>query len=160
MKPSVYIETSVVSYLTGRISNNLIVAARQQITQEWWENSLRYFNPFVSPLSLEEASRGDPNAARLRLEKIANLPVLKLNPEIEKLSDFYFSALTIPEKARADTVHLAIASWYEIDFLVTWNCSHLANGFIIRQLKNLNADRGLISPEICTPEELMEVFDV
>lgn len=158
MKPSVYIETSVVSYHTAKLSKNLIVAAHQQITQEWWEKSLPYFSPFISPVVLEEASRGDQEAARLRLSQLEDFPVLKIIPEIEKLSTKYYESLRIPEKAKADTFHLALATWYQIDFLVTWNCSHIANGFIIQQLKKINLDLGFQTPEVCTPEELMEVF--
>jgi hypothetical protein len=159
MKPSVYIETSVSSYLTAKFSKNLVIAAHQQITQEWWENSFQYFAPYISPVVFEEASKGDKEAAKLRLERIKNIPVLKINPGIEKLSGKYLSSLRIPEKAIADTYHLAIASWYKIDFLVTWNCAHLANGFVIRQLKMINSELGVITPEICTPEVLMEVFN-
>ena len=159
MKPTAYIETTVISYLTARVSNDLIVAAHQQITQEWWEKSLKYFSPFVSPIVLDEASKGDQEVAKLRLEKVKNFPVLKITPEIKILAEKYFFSLSIPEKAKADTYHLAIASWHKIDFLVTWNCSHLANGFIIRELKRINSDLEIKSPEICTPEELMEVFN-
>ncbi|MGE5341983.1 MAG: type II toxin-antitoxin system VapC family toxin [Candidatus Omnitrophota bacterium] len=149
----------MISYLTARLSKDIVIAAHQQITQEWWEKSLQYFKPYISPIVLEEASSGDEGAAQLRLEKIKNFPILKIIPEIQKLSEKYFSTLRIPEKAKADTYHLAIASWYRIDFLITWNCSHLANGFVIRQLKKINSDLGMPTPEICTPEELMEVFN-
>jgi Rad3-related DNA helicase len=159
MKPSIYIETTVVSYLTARLSKDLIVAAHQQITHEWWENSLKHFSPYISPVVLDEASKGDKEAAQLRLEKIKNFTILKINNDINQIAETYYSSLPIPEKARADTYHLAIASWYNIDFLVTWNCSHLANGFIIRELKKINLDLGVKTPEICTPEELMEVFN-
>lgn len=159
MKPSAYIETSVISYLTGRMSSNLIVAAHQQITQEWWDNSLRYFSPFISVIVLDEASKGDKKAAALRLAKISHFPLLKINPDIEKQAEKYYRSLRIPEKARADAYHLAIASHYKVDFLVTWNCSHLANGFVIKQLKNINSELGIRSPVICTPEELMEGFN-
>lgn len=159
MKPSIYIETSVISYLTGRLSSNLIVAAHQQLTQEWWENSLLHFDPFVSPVTIDEISQGDPEAARKRLGMIGNFPLLKITPDIQRLADTYFSSLRIPEKARADTYHLAVATVYKIDFLVTWNCKHLANGFVIRQLKNVNRELGTRSPVICTPEELMEGYN-
>jgi len=159
MKSSIYIESSVISYFTARLSKNLIVAAHQQITQEWWDNSLQYFNPFVSPVVIDEISKGDKEAARLRLGKIKNLPLLKVTSDIKKLSENYFSSLQIPQKAEADAYHLAIACWYKIDFLVTWNCTHLANGFIIKQLENINLELGVKTPVICTPEELMEVYN-
>jgi len=90
---------------------------------------------------------------------VKNFAILKINNDINQLAETYYSSLPIPEKAKADTYHLAIASWYNIDFLVTWNCSHLANGFIIRELKKINLGLGVKTPEICTPEELMEVFN-
>jgi len=158
MKPTIYIESSVISYLTARLSNNLIIAAHQQMTQEWWENSLQYFDAYISPVVVDEISRGDEEAAKLRLDRIKNFPVLKITPDIEKLAENYFSSLQIPEKAKADTYHLAISCLYEMDFLVTWNCSHLANGFIIKQLEKINSNLGVKNPLICTPEELMEVF--
>jgi predicted nucleic acid-binding protein len=159
MKPSIYIETSVISYLTAKLSKDLIVAAHQQVTHEWWENSLKHFSPYISPVVLDEVSKGDKEAAQLRLGKIKEFIILKINDDIKQLSETYYSSLPIPEKAKADTYHLAIASWYNIDFLVTWNCSHLANGFIIRELKKINFNLGVNTPGICTPEELMEVFN-
>jgi hypothetical protein len=158
MKPSIYIETTVISYLTARLSKDLIVAAHQQITQEWWEVSLKYFSPYISPIVFDEISKGDIEAARLRLEKIKDFPLLRVNQDIMQLSETYYSSLPIPEKAKADTYHLAIAAWHNIDFLVTWNCSHLANGFIIKDVKDINSKLGLKTPGICTPEELMEVY--
>jgi predicted nucleic acid-binding protein len=159
VKFSTYIETSVISYLTARLSKDLVIAAHQQITHEWWDRSLQKFNPYISPVVIEEISRGDEGAAVLRLERVKDIPILKINPDIERLSEKYFSHLRIPNKAKADTYHLAIACWHKIDFLVTWNCTHLANGFIIKQLEKINLELGVKSPIICTPEELMEVYN-
>ncbi|MCP4155853.1 MAG: type II toxin-antitoxin system VapC family toxin [bacterium] len=157
MKYSLYIETSVVSYLTGRLSRNLIVAAHQQLTRDWWDNSLPHFQPFISPVVLDEASKGDKEAAALRLDMLKTFPILEITPGIAKLADAYYSSLQIPQKAKADTYHMAIATWHNVDFLVTWNCKHIANGLIIKKLKELNLQLGTKSPVICTPEELMEV---
>jgi predicted nucleic acid-binding protein len=122
VKLTVYIETSVISYLTAKPSRDLIVAAHQQITNDWWENALPNYDAFISPIVLEEVSRGDADAVQSRLEKVANFPVLEVLPEVRNLADAYFSALDIPEKARADAYHLAIVSWHGIDFVVSWNC--------------------------------------
>ncbi|MBI5193036.1 MAG: type II toxin-antitoxin system VapC family toxin [Nitrospirae bacterium] len=156
MKPTVYIETSVISYLTAKPSRDLIVAAHQQITNEWWENALPKYDAFISPIVLEEISRGDADAARSRLEKVSTFPVLEVLPEVQAIADTYFSALTIPEKARADAYHLATASWHGIDFLVSWNCTHIVNGHIKMLIEEINAKQGIRTPIICTPEELME----
>ena len=157
MQSSIYIETSVIGYLTSKPSRDLIVAAHQQITSDWWENALRHYNAYISSIVLEEISRGDINMAQLRLEKVSSFPVLEVLPEVRNLADAYFSTLDIPEKARADSYHLAIASWHGIDFLVSWNCTHIVNGRIKMLIEEINARQGIRTPIICTPEELMEV---
>jgi len=130
MKPTVYIETSVISYLTAKPSRDLIIAAHQQITNDWWENALSNYEAFISPIVLEEISRGDANAIQARLEKVSIFPVLEILPEVRNLADTYFAAFAIPDKARADTYHLAVAAWHGMDFLVSWNCTHIVNGRI------------------------------
>lgn len=157
MKPGVYIETSVVSYLTSRPSRDLIIAAHQQITRDWWETALPKFDPYISPIVIEEASRGDSNAAQLRLEKISSFPVLEVLPEVKNLAETYFLETKIPEKARADSYHLAFAAWHGIDYVISWNCTHIVNGRIIMVLEDINIRYGIRTPIICTPEELMEV---
>lgn len=157
MKSTVYIETSVISYLTAKPSRDLIVAAHQQITNDWWENALPNYAAFISPIVLEEISRGNADAVQSRLEKVATFPVLEVLPEVRNLADAYFSTLDIPEKARADTYHLAITSWHGMDFLVSWNCTHIVNGRIKMLIEEINAKQGIRTPIICTPEELMEV---
>ena len=156
MKPTVYIETSVISYFTAKPSRDLIVAAHQQITNDWWENALPKYEVFISPIVLEEISRGDANAVQARLEKASTFPLLEVLPEVRSIADTYFSALAIPEKARADAYHLAVASWHGIDFIVSWNCTHIVNGRIKMLIEEINARQGIRTPIICTPEELME----
>ena len=157
MKPTVYIETSVISYLTSKPSRDLIIAAHQQITLDWWETSLPNYEAFISPIVLEEISRGDSAAAQSRLDKISTFPVLEIIAEVKQLADSYFSKLKIPEKARADTYHLALTARHGLDYLVSWNCSHIVNGRIRKVLNEINAIEDIRSPIICTPEELMEV---
>ena len=156
MKSTVYIETSVISYLSAKPSRDLIVAAHQQITIDWWETALPHYDAFVSPVVLDEISRGDINAVQARLEKVSAFLILEVLPEIRNLADIYFSELDIPEKARADSYHLAIAAWHGIDFLVSWNCTHIVNGRIRMMIEEINARQGIRTPIICTPEELME----
>ena len=156
MKSTVYIETSVISYLSAKPSRDLIVAAHQQITIDWWETALPHYDAFVSPIVLDEISRGDVNAVQTRLEKVSAFLILEVLPEIRNLADIYFSELDIPEKARADSYHLAIAAWHGIDFLVSWNCTHIVNGRIRMMIEEINARQGIRTPIICTPEELME----
>lgn len=156
MKQTVYIETSVISYLTAKPSRDLIVAAHQQITNEWWEYALPNYDAFISPIVIEEISRGDVNAVQLRLDKTLTFPILEILPEVMSLAETYYTALIIPEKARADAYHLATASWHGIDFIVSWNCTHIVNGRIKMLIEEINARQGIRTPIICTPEELME----
>jgi predicted nucleic acid-binding protein len=156
MKPTVYIETSVVSYLTAQMSRDLVVTAHQQLTAEWWEQALPTLEPFISPVVLEEIVRGDPDAAKRRMKAVSAFRVLEVTPEVRDLAEHYFAAIDLPEKARADAYHLALAVWHGMDYLVTWNCTHIAGGKVKLIVQRVNAGRALPSPIICTPEELME----
>ena len=157
LKPSVYIETTVVSYLTARPSRDLVIAAHQQVTLEWWDNALPRLDPFVSAVVIEEGSRGEPEAAKLRMEKISNFPLLEVTREVQELADCYFNQTQIPEKARADAYHLALAASHGMDFLVSWNFTHILSAMIRTVIQDINESHGIYTPFICTPEELMEV---
>jgi len=156
-KQSVYIETTVVSYLTARPSRDLIVAAHQQVTVEWWENVLPKLEPFVSAIVLEEASKGDESASKLRLEKIAEFPVLEVTDDVRHLADLYFEKIPIPDKARGDAVHVAVATLNGMDFLVSWNFNHILSARVRAVIQEVNAIHGISTPIICTSEELMDV---
>jgi predicted nucleic acid-binding protein len=156
MKPTVYVETTVISYLVAKPSRDLITAAHQQITYAWWETALPLFDAFISPMVMEEITRGDTEAVRLRLESVSSFPLLEVLPEVRSLAEAYFSAVEIPEKARADSYHLALAAWHGMDYLVSWNCTHIVSGRVKRIVEEVNSTYGIRSPIICTPEELME----
>jgi hypothetical protein len=156
-KPTVYIETSVISYLTARPSRDLIIAAQQQITRDWWSAGLPNFEAFISPVVLEEISKGDSQAAQRRLEQVAAFPVLEVPAEVLALAEVYFNALQIPETARLDSYHLALAAWHGLDFMVSWNCTHIVSGRVRRTMEVINSEFGLRTPVICTPPELMEI---
>jgi len=155
MKPSIYIETTVPSYYVSHDSRDVVALAHQQITRTWWKTRLRDFRSFVSPVVLEEARAGDPSQASLRMEALEPFEVLEANDAVESLAARYVAELNIPERAIRDAAHLAFACVYELDFLVTWNCTHIANGQVIRRLAQLNAISGISTPTICTPEELL-----
>ncbi|MFO1430572.1 MAG: type II toxin-antitoxin system VapC family toxin [Candidatus Competibacteraceae bacterium] len=157
MKPTVYIETSVVSYLTARPSRDLIIAAHQQITRDWWDIVLPKCEAFISAIVLEETAKGDPEAARLRLNQLDSFQVLEVFEEVRRLAEAYFTATQLPERARADSYHLALASWHGLDYLVSWNCTHIVSGRVRMLVEEINATFGIRTPIICTPEELMEV---
>lgn len=155
MKPTLYLETTVPSYYTAQPVRDVIVLAHQAITRTWWEQHLARFEVYISPVVLEEVRRGDPEQGRLRLAALAPYPVLEATPAIEHLAQTYLTDLTFPTKALRDAAHLAFACGYELDYLVTWNCTHIANAEIRRRLMAINAALGLQTPIICTPEELM-----
>jgi len=157
MKPTAYIETSIVSYLVARPSLDLLVAAHQQVTYEWWENIQPQMNCFISPFVIKEISKGDPGAAKKRLEVVSPFSILQNHQQIEELAYTYFMALDLPEKAKLDAFHLAIATWYQIDYLLSWNCKHIVSARVRQIVQDINEQRKILTPVICTPEELMEI---
>jgi hypothetical protein len=116
---------------------------------------LPLFDVYISPVVLEESRQGDPEVARRRLEALSPFPVLEATPAIERLADTYMTQLALPGKALRDAAHLAFACGYELDYLVTWNCAHIANAELRRHLMAINAVLRLQTPIICTPEELL-----
>lgn len=157
MKATVYIESTIVSYLVAKPSRDLIVAAHQQLTTEWWDLIRLQVDCFVSPFVIQEISAGDKEAANKRIRLIKNIPVLELNQEIQKLAQTYFDSLDIPGKARLDASHLATAVWHEIDYMLSWNCKHIVSGRVKMILEKINSELNIKTPVLCTPEELMEV---
>jgi hypothetical protein len=155
MKPTLYLETTVPSYYTARPVRDVVTLAHQEITRTWWKRRLPLFDAFISPVVLEEVRQGDPEAARLRLESLSAFPVLDAASAIEQLAQTYMTQLALPGKAIRDAAHLAFACGYDMEYLVTWNCTHIANAELRRQLIMINATAGLRTPIICTPEELM-----
>jgi len=153
MKPSVYLETSVISYLTARPSRDLIRTAHQRLTQEWWAKRDR-FELFVSDAVLAEAGRGDPDAARRRLAAANGLPALAATAEAQALATALLKAAAMPAKAAIDAAHVAIATVHGMSFLLTWNCAHIANAAMREPIESVCRRAGFKPPVICTPEEL------
>ena len=156
MNRSVYIETSVVSYLTARPSQDSIIAACQQITRLWWDAGRVAGTAYISPYVIEEASNGDPEAAEQRLAALRPITVLPVNQEIPELAEFLLLGGGLPAKARIDALHIACAAYHRIQVLLTWNCTHIANPAQAPVLRGLCAARGFTLPELVTPFELME----
>jgi predicted nucleic acid-binding protein len=154
-RPTVYIETSVVSYYTARPSGDLVVAAHQHITHKWWEERLPGFDGYVSELVRIEAQRGDPMAAQRRLEAMARFDELPVTEEAERLAAVYLQELPIPVNARQDALHLALAAVNAMDYLVTWNCRHIAHGTVMKVLPGVTERAGYGAPVVCTPQELV-----
>ena len=155
MSETVYIETSLVGYLTARPSNNLILMANLEITRRWWENRRDQFILYISEVVLDEAAQGDPEMAIKRLEILQNLPVLELTEAVQNLGLQFLTRSNLPSKASDDAIHIAAATVHGIDYLLTWNCKHIANAQIQRKLAEICLDFGYKLPLICTPYELM-----
>lgn len=155
MKPSVYIETSVISYLTAKPSRDLIVAGHQQITQEWWAARRPRFELYVSQMVLQEAEAGDKDAAGRRMEALRDIPLLAISEETMYLAQRYLEKGPLPLKAAEDALHIAVATVHGMDYLLSWNCKHIANAEMRKAIVRISQACGYESPIICTPEELM-----
>jgi hypothetical protein len=151
--PRVYVETSVISYLTALPSRDLLVAAHQQVTRDWWSSRTR-FDLFVSDAVLQEVERGDGAAAARRLAALDGIPVLSATLSAQALATEFLRAAAMPSKAAIDAVHVAIAATHGVDFLITWNCTHIANAAVRGKIEAVCRDAGFRPPAICTPLEL------
>ncbi|MCX6152738.1 MAG: type II toxin-antitoxin system VapC family toxin [Candidatus Kapabacteria bacterium] len=156
MKPKVYLETSVIGYYASKPSRDLITAANQQVTVEWWDKYLPKFDAYISPLVYDEISKGDANASKQRIEIVTGIQELEITPKVLSLAKTYYEILQIPEKAKADATHLALATIHSIDYLVSWNCVHIVGGRVRKIIENYNIINGLFLTTLCTPQELME----
>jgi hypothetical protein len=156
VKPLVYIESTVVSYLSARPSRDLVQAAHQEITWEWWEKRRQDFELCVSQLVLREVSAGDENAATRRVDAIRDLAVLDIDEEAVELAVALVTEGLLPEKAMDDALHLGIAAVHGAAYLLTWNCTHLANAAVAEDIRHFIEARGYKAPVVCVPEELLE----
>lgn len=156
MAPKVYLETSVISYLTARPARDVVVLAHQQLTREWWTTQRQTFDLYTSEIVLAEAERGDAEAARARLEILSETRQLSANPAAEELVPVLLRETGLPAKALADMAHIALATVHGMQFLLTWNCRHIANATVLRTVARTCRRLGYEVPVICTPEELME----
>jgi hypothetical protein len=152
----VYLETTVVSYLTARPSRDLRVAAHQQVTSEWWTSKRDQFDVYVSQLVLEEAAVGDEDAAARRLEQVQDIGLLALTGASLELAERLIADGAVPRDAQEDALHIAVAAVHGMDYLLTWNCRHIANATMRTRIQATCADAGYDAPVICTPEELLE----
>lgn len=156
MNPRVYVETSVISYLTAWPSRDLVVAAHQQITRQWWERERVHYDLFISAAVLREASAGDARAAAERMSLLENLPLLTITAEVEGLAKDFLEAGAMPPTSVLDALHVAVAAWHGAEYVLTWNCRHIASARVRPRVEALCRSRGIAPPQLCTPEELME----
>ena len=156
MKPIVYIESSVISYLTSRPSADPIKSAWQAVTTQWWNTKRDQVTACISPYVIDEVGAGDPEAARQRIAMIRPLTVLDTNTEIEALADFLLLGGGLPPKARFDALHIACAAFHNVNIVMTWNFKHIANPVQLPVMRGLCAARGYRLPELVSPLEMME----
>ena len=152
---TLYIETSVVSYLRQKPSSQVVMAARQLLTHQWWKYERTNYQLVVSQFVIDEASAGDPTLAAERLESLAGIPLLPLDPAIADIADEIMSRAILPEKARTDALHIAMVAHHRIQYLLTWNCRHIANARILPRIYSVLSDLSIPTPVICTPEEMV-----
>lgn len=155
MNPSVYIETTIPSYLTAWPSRDIVRAAHQQLTREWWDQRRGAFSLHVSQIVLDEAGAGNAEAAAERLKTLAGIPLLTVPDETGDLASLIMQRARLPEKAATDALHIAVAAWHGMDFLMTWNCTHINNAQLLPLIERTCREAGCSCPVICTPEELM-----
>ncbi len=155
MSETVYIETSVIGYLTARSTKNLIIAANIETTRDWWQNRRHDFALYISQVVLDEVAEGDSEMAVKRMEVLQNIELLSLNETAITLAEQFLSQSNLPSKASADALHIALATIHGMDYLLTWNSKHIANAEIQKKLAQVSLEIGYEIPTICTPYELM-----
>lgn len=143
-----------------RLSRDLRVAANQQMARDWWDNYRDQYEVLVSRSVVEECSQGDPTAAAERLVYLSGLPVLELSNEVKVLADALLANVPLPEKATVDAFHISVAAVNGVEYLLTWNCKHIANPALRPRVERVCREMGYEPPAICTPPELMEIDDV
>lgn len=155
MSESVYIETSILGYLTARSTKNLILAGNIEMTRDWWELRRSAFALYISQVVLDEATRGDGEIAAQRLEAVRGFPLLEVTEAVQNLAIQFMTRSNLPPKASDDAIHIALATVNSLDYLLTWNCKHIANAQVQKKLLKICSDVGYTLPIICTPYELM-----
>jgi hypothetical protein len=155
MRKRVYLETTIPSYLAAWASRDLLQAARQRITHDWWDTQRQNYELCLSQIVLDEAAGGDADAAKRRMAILAGLPLLDLTAEVDPVAEAIMASGLLPPRAARDAVHIAVSAVHSVDLLLTWNCRHIANARIIRELGQIVAGCGFTLPVLCTPEELL-----
>jgi hypothetical protein len=157
MKPTVYIETTIIGYLAMRLSGALRTAADQQTTREWWDNCRDEYELLISRFVVDECSKGDPTAAQERLVFVQALPLLQVTDDVNALAAGLVRGVPLPAKATVDAYHISVAAVNGIEYLLTWNCRHIANPSLRPRIERICRGMGNEPPVICTPRELMEI---
>ena len=156
MNSTVYLETSIIGYLTSRPTRDLITTANQQLTREWWDDHREQYDLYVSESVITECNAGDAQAAQDRIGTIDDIPVLDVTEGAENLAEKLLKQVPLPQKAEVDALHIAVATVNGINYLLTWNCKHIANATLLPQIEAICRAEGFEPPTICTPQQLME----
>jgi predicted nucleic acid-binding protein len=155
-KPAAYLETTIISYIAARRSRDVIAIAHQDITRTWWESYRNRFDIFVSEIVVQEAGAGNPEAAARRLNLLADISLLEIGPLEKRLAEALVTDGPIPASYAVDALHIAVAAAHGMDYLLTWNCTHIANAAMRKQVERVCRSHSFEPPVICTPAELME----
>ena len=155
MSETLYIETSILGYLTARSTKNLILAANIEVTKDWWKYRRSAFTMYISQAVLNEVAQGDTEIAVQRMELVRGVPLLELNQAVRDLASQFLTRSNLPPKADIDAIHIAAATVHGLDYLLTWNCKHIANAQIQGKLAEISFDFGYELPILCTPYELL-----
>jgi hypothetical protein len=155
--PTIYLETTVVSFLTGWLSRDVRTARMQSITRDWWNRHRRRHVLYVSDVVFEEASQGNRDLARQRLDIIGLLPMLHPSDQTRELATRILTETRLPGREYDDAHHAAVAAIHGVNVLLTWNCSHLANENMIPRIGRACEAYGYAPPVILTPEQLTGV---
>ncbi len=155
--PKLYVETTIPSYLTARRNGNLRIAADQEATEDWWNDHRKSYACHISQAVLREVRRGNAQFAAARLASLAGIPLLEENALAMELTGTLLSRGIIPEIATEDAVHVGLAAAHGMDVLLTWNCKHINNPFLLYRIQGVCESAGLRCPAICTPTQLMNL---
>ncbi|MCR4318105.1 MAG: type II toxin-antitoxin system VapC family toxin [Planctomycetes bacterium] len=155
-KPKVYLETSFISHICARSSKDVTTLSHQKLSKIWWENFSGDFQMYVSQLVHDEAARGDQAAASRRLKMLCDFPVLDLNEKVRQLVNELMREKIVPKESVEDAFHISFAAVHNMDYLLTWNCKHIANATKRQAIVNICEKTGFRCPVICTPEELID----
>ena len=153
-KPWVYVETTIPSFYHEERTAPGIVA-RREWTRQWWDVAPDRYELFTSPAVLDELAGDIPERSAKRLALIHDLPLLPVESSIAEIVEAYIRHKLMPADPGGDALHLALASYHKCDFLLTWNCQHLANANKFKHIRRLNAMLGLFVPAVVTPLELL-----
>jgi hypothetical protein len=154
-RPSIYIETSIVSYLAARPSRDTVTLRNQQLTHAWWTTRRHEYELFTSRTVLDEAAAGDQQMAQARLALIASIPLVAFHRSTLSLADLLCARIPLPPRASDDAVHIALGAQHEMDYLLTWDRKHIANPRLRARIQAICLSQGLRAPRLCTPDEML-----